>query len=624
MCGIVGLFSSYPSVDDTLLIRMRDIMVHRGPDDSGIWWSKDRRLGLGHRRLSILDLTLTGHQPMEDITGQFVITFNGEVYNYLDLRKYLKKTGHTFRSTSDTEVLLESYKEWGKKCLDHLTGAFAFAIYDVKRHELFLARDRAGEKPLYYKKSNNNLVFASELKALMADSDFPRTLNLNALDYYLTYGYVSGEQTILEDTYKLQPGHAIVYNLETHQLDKWCYWALPEFYGNQKYSDEEIIEEMEDLLSDSVNRQLAADVPVGILLSGGLDSSLITAIAARNSSSKISTFTISFPGHVSFDEEPHARQIAEYFGTDHHTLIAEQSSVLMLPRIAWQFDEPIADHSIVPTSMLAGLVKESITVALGGDGGDELFGGYPHYNLLQKIERIRNFVPRVARDAGSSIASHFIPVGTRGNNHIIGMNGELKNSHAAINVYFHKSIRCKLLQPLYNSGFTPLISPEDLKVSYFDPLLTNFQNASRMDFQTTLVDDYLVKSDRASMYHSLELRAPFLDHRLIEFAFGQLPDNLKATIYERKVLLRKLAKRLLPPNFDIKRKQGFSMPLNSWFKGDWGAFMSEVLDEVDEGIFNKNVIRGLIKRQRQGFPNANRLFALMMFELWRREYAVTL
>ena len=438
MCGIVGLFSKYPSDVDSLLIRMRDTMIHRGPNDAGIWWSTDRRLGLGHRRLSILYLTPTGHQPMEDNSGKYVITFNGEIYNYLDLRKYLKKTDHAFQSSSDTEVLLESYKEWGTKCLDRLSGAFAFAIFDLNRLELFLARDRTGEKPLYYKQSKDRFVFASELKALMADSDFPRILNLGALDYYLTYGYVSGEQTILEDTYKLQPGHAMVYNLNTQLLNNWCYWTLPKYQVTKECSEEEMIEDMESLLSNSIKRQLVADVPVGILLSGGLDSSLITAIASRNGANKISTFTVSFLGHDSFDEGPFARQVAEYFGTDHHTLIAEQVSVSMLPQIARQFDEPIADHSIVPTCMLADLVSKSITVALGGDGGDELFGGYTHYNLLQKVERIRNVVPEFARNKASFLASHILPIGFRGNNHIIGMNGDLKNSHAAINIYFHK------------------------------------------------------------------------------------------------------------------------------------------------------------------------------------------
>ncbi|MFH1903618.1 MAG: asparagine synthase (glutamine-hydrolyzing) [Candidatus Omnitrophota bacterium] len=624
MCGIVGVFSKNPVADRSLLVKMRDTMTHRGPDDAGAWWSADKRLGLAHRRLAILDLSPTGRQPMEDSTGRYVITFNGEIYNYRELREELRKTGHTFRSSSDTEVLLESYKEWGKTCLEHLTGAFAFAIYDGTSQELFLARDRAGEKPLFYKHSDGRFVFASELKALMADPAFPRKLDLDALDYYLTYGYVSGNQSIFKNTYKLPPGHAMVYGLEKKCVNIWRYWKLPENQSRHGVSIEELTEELEAILSKSVRRQLVADVPVGVLLSGGLDSSLITAITANVSDQPIKTFTVSFPGHGSFNEGPYARLVADYFGTAHTELVAEPTSVLLLPQIARQYDEPLADHSIVPTSILAGLVRKSVTVALGGDGGDELFGGYPHYSFLQKINRIREHTPEKVRRISSLIASHALPVGTKGRNHIIGLEGNASCSISAVNVYFDKEFRRKLLSPLYRSGYTPLVSPELKKAAHFDTSLNIFQNATRTDFQTTMVDDYLVKSDRASMLHSLELRAPFLDHKLIEFAFGRVPDSLRATLNERKILLRRLAKRLLPPALDIHRKQGFSLPLAAWFKGEWGDFMTEVLVEADPTIFDKRVITSLIKGQRRGLANTNRLFALTMFELWRREYDISL
>jgi asparagine synthase (glutamine-hydrolysing) len=624
MCGIVGIFSKYPIDDPDRLLIMRDAMIHRGPDDAGAWWSPDKRLGLAHRRLAIIDLSPGGHQPMEDSTGRYVITLNGEIYNYRELREELLRAGHIFRSNSDTEVLLESYKEWGKNCLGHLMGAFAFAIYDGISRELFLARDRGGEKPLFYKQSDDRFVFASELKALMADPVLPRELDLDALDYYLTYGYVSGYQAILKDTYKLPAGYAMVYSLETKHANIWRYWELPKNQPRPGASLEELTEELQAILSGSVRRQLVADVPVGILLSGGLDSSLITAIAAKVSDQTIRTFTVSFPGYGSFNEGPYARLVAEYFGTEHTELVAEPASVSLLPHLARQYDEPLADHSIVPTSMLAGLVRKSVTVALGGDGGDELFGGYPHYNFLQKIDRLREHIPGRIRRIGSLIASHALPVGTKGRNHIIGLEGRTDCSISAINVYFDKEFRRKLLSPLYRSGYAPSVSPESRKVRHFDTSLNIFQNATRTDFQTTMVDDYLVKSDRASMLHSLELRAPFLDHRLIEFAFGQVPDSLRATLNERKILLKRLAKRLLPPQLDINRKQGFSLPLAAWFNGEWGTFMTEVLMEADPAIFDKEIITSLIKGQHWGLANANRLFALTMFELWRREYGVSL
>jgi asparagine synthase (glutamine-hydrolysing) len=624
MCGIVGLFSKCPIDQANRLLMMRDAMSHRGPDDAGVWWSPDKRLGLAHRRLAIVDLSPSGHQPMEDSTGRYVIIFNGEIYNFRELREELLKAGHSFRSSSDTEVLLESYKKWGKDCLRRLVGAFAFALYDSTSQELFLARDRAGEKPLFYKHSEDSFVFASELKALMADPAFSRQLDLEALDYYLTYGYVSGDQAILKDTYKLPPGHAMVYNMQKKFANIGRYWELPDYLPRPDVSIEELTEELETILSGAVRRQLVADVPVGILLSGGIDSSLITAIASKVSDQPIKTFTISFPGHGSFDEGPYARLVAEYFDTDHTELVAEPASLSLLPDLAKQFDEPLADHSIVPTSMLAGLVRKSITVGLGGDGGDELFGGYPHYNFLQQIDRLRKYIPSDVRKIASLVASYALPVGTKGRNHFIGLQGSAASSISAINVYFDKVSRRKLLSPLYRSGFTPSVSPELKKVAQVDNSLTMFQSATRTDFNTTMVDDYLVKLDRASMLHSLELRTPFLDHNLIEFAFGRVPDNLRATLNERKILLRKLAKRLLPPALDIKRKQGFSLPLAAWFKGEWGTFITDVLMEADPGIFDKRVITRLIRGQRWGLANTNRLFALTMFELWRRHYGISL
>lgn len=624
MCGIVGVISKYPPENPDILLKMRDTMIHRGPDAAGAWWSPDRRIALAHRRLSIVDLSTRGSQPMEDDTGQYVIVLNGEIYNHMELREELLQMGHIFRSKSDTEVLLTAYKEWGKDCLGYLIGAFAFAVYDRPRQEMFLARDRAGEKPLFYKYSKDGLSFASELKALMADPAFPRKIDLNALDYYLTYGHVSGNQCILQDTCKLPPGHAMVYSTETQRINIWPYWELPENQCSPVVSSEDLLEELDEILSRAVRRQLGADLPVGILLSGGLDSSIITAIAARVSDRPVKTFTVSFPGHGSFNEGPHAQIVASYFGTDHTEIVAEPTSISLLPQLAQQYDEPLADHSIVPTSMLAGLVRSEVTVALGGDGGDELFGGYPHYNFLQVLGRVRGTVPQGILGTASCMAAHILPVGMRGRNHLIGLGGSDGRAISSINIYFDEVFRKKLLLPLYRAGYEPEVSPEELKASYYSNSRTIFQNSARADFLTTMCDAYLVKSDRASMLHSLELRAPFLDHGLIEFAYGRVPDSLRASQNKRKVLLKKLAKRLLPPALDISRKQGFTLPLNAWFKGEWGTFITEVLMEASPLIFDKKAIEYLLKGQQRGLANTERLFALTMFELWRREYQVSL
>lgn len=624
MCGIVGIFARQPSQNRELLLAMRDTMLHRGPDDAGAWWSDDGRLGLAHRRLAIIDVSPSGHQPMLDNTGRYVVVYNGEIYNFQELRARLQEGGQVFRSLSDTEVLLEAYKRWGINCLDFLVGAFAFALYDSEKKEIFLARDRAGEKPLYYRHGAEGFAFASELKALMVDQSFARKLNLETLDYYLAYGYVPSNKGIIQGTHKLLPGHAMLYSVEKNELRIWRYWSLPEPKDVPSASIDEMSDELEELLHRVVKRQLVADVPIGVLLSGGLDSSLITAIAAKVGERRLKTFTVSFPGHGSLNEGPYARIVADHFGTEHTELVAEPASVSLLPQLARQYDEPIGDHSIVPTSMLAQLVRRSVTVALGGDGGDELFGGYPHYIFLQKAERLRSMIPCMVRGLGALAASHLLPVGCKGRNHIIGLKDGPANSISAVDVFLDETTRKKLLAPLYRSGYRPELSPEQVKQQYFDPALSIFQNAARIDFLSTMIDDYLVKSDRASMLHSLELRAPLLDHKLIEFAFGRLGDNLRAAKNERKVLLKTLGKRLLPPSLDINRKQGFTLPIDAWFKGDWGSYITDVLMEADPAIFDKKRIVQLLQGQRLGLANGSRLFAITMFELWRREYRVVL
>jgi asparagine synthase (glutamine-hydrolysing) len=624
MCGILGISSRHPVDDPSILVSMRDAMNHRGPDDAGLWWSADRCVGLAHRRLAILDLTAAGHQPMCGDGSRHVITFNGEIYNHETLREELRGRGHAFRSRSDTEVILAAYKEWGSDCLNRLDGQFALAIYDQATRELFLGRDRAGEKPLFYSLDPDRFLFASELKALMADPRFPRTLNIDALDHYLAYGYVPGETSILRGVRKLLPGHAMVYRRDTHEVRSWRYWELPVNRPDPSATAEDLVRELQQLLEGSVRRQLVADVPVGVLLSGGLDSSLVTAMAAKVGGRRIKTFTVAFPGHGSLDEGPYARLVADHFGTEHHELVAEPASVSMLPALARQWDEPLADHSIVPSAMLSKLVRSSVTVALGGDGGDELFGGYPHYNFLSALARVKRFVPRPLRKAGAATASRLLPVGTRFRNHIIGLEGNLSESIAAVNMFFDKAARQRLLAPLYRAGYEPQVAAESIRGRYVDHAASVYQNAAQTDFRTTMVDDYLVKTDRASMLHSLELRAPFLGRELIEFAFGRVPDRLKVSLTERKILLRALARQSLPAALDTKRKQGFSLPLRSWFKEEWGTFMETVLAEASPLIFDRAAIARVLNGQKKGLANTERIFALAMFELWRREYRVEL
>jgi len=621
MCGIVGYASIDRPFSSALLLQMRDALRHRGPDDEGAWWSEDGRVALGHRRLAIIDLSPAGRQPMTDSSGRLQIVFNGEIYNYQDLRRELETRNHVFRTATDTEVILEAYLEWGDDCLRHLNGMFALALYDRAERRLLLARDRAGEKPLFYRCDKGTVIFGSELKALLTDPSCPRVLDPEALDFYLAFGYVPGDRCLLAGIQKLPQGNALVFDLTSGQTRTWAYWELPQ-PAKEPVAEDELVAELERLLLDSVRLRLIADVPVGIMLSGGVDSSLVVAMAARATSRRVKTFTITFPGHGSFDEAPYAREVARHFDTEHVELAAEMATVDLLPELARQYDEPIADSSMVPTYLVSRLIRREATVALGGDGGDELFGGYWQHSWVQQQARVGGWIPRPAKRLARSAVSHLLPVGTKGRNYLFGLTADWPMNIVQFNVYFDEDARHRLLAPL--GGSRPRRgAPEMYKAGLCADRESPLQQATALDFRTYLVDDILVKVDRASMLCSLEVRAPFLDPRLIEFAFRKVPDNLRATAHERKILSRRLAERLLPPTLDLTRKQGFALPLRKWLKGDWGRYIEDVLTGGEADLFDRRIVRQLLAGQRGGFSNMQRLFALTMIELWRREYRVT-
>ena len=366
MCGICGIArTDGRRADPDVLQSMIRTMQHRGPDDEGMWCSPDGRVGLAHRRLSIIDLSPAGHQPMKDAAGRLWISFNGEIYNFKELRVELQQLGHEFHTATDTEVILEAYREWDLDCLKKLNGMFALALFDLDRQRLFLARDRAGEKPLFYCHRSGRFAFASELKALMKDPEFRPSVDHFALNQYLAFGYIPGDSCILRGVQKLPQGCAMTYELGTDSVRVWPYWNLPQPMNGRVASEEELLEEFESLLLDSVRLRMIADVPVGIMLSGGIDSSLVTAMAARVSA-RPRTFNISFPGHGTFDEAPYARMVAKHFGTEHVEVAAEPATIDLLPELARQYDEPMADSSMVPTYLVSRLIRRDATVALGG------------------------------------------------------------------------------------------------------------------------------------------------------------------------------------------------------------------------------------------------------------------
>lgn len=613
MCGIYGLIQRKGGVEVETLERQRDLFTHRGPDDAGSWVSADGRVGLAHRRLSILDLTAAGHQPMTSPDGRFTVVFNGEIFNHHEIRAELQKAGHTFYTGTDTEVLLRAYMAWGEACLARFNGMFAFAIHDggsaSTPPSLFMARDRAGKKPLYYAFDGQRLEFASELKAISHRGG----LSLHALNFYLALGYVPHEHCIADGVKKLPPGHAALLDLSTYELRVQRYWSLPVNRPVSNVSGENLADEAGGLIEDATRLRLVADVPVGVLLSGGLDSSLVVAAAAHVSSAPVRTFTITLPGSP-LDESVHARQVARHFGTEHHELALGESGLGALDDIAPFIDEPIADSSLIPTFLVSRLTRQHVTVALGGDGGDELFGGYGDYTAsLADQQRLRG-MPRFAMRMAADVASR-LPAGVRGRNRIASLRGGPLQQMIWGRPYFDIALRQRILSPavVENLGAS-LDAPERFLLGLYETGTDVVDRMTRTHFGSVLPDDFLVKVDRMSMAVSLEMRAPLLDHRLVEFAFERIPSCWKVEGNESRRVQRILASRWLPPELDVRRKQGFSIPLNEWLRASNGEELRRVRKSLPSCI-NQRAVDGLLAGHAKGRANGGRLFALLMLAI---------
>jgi asparagine synthase (glutamine-hydrolysing) len=618
MCGIIGSLSTIIKDTDWIergLLKIR----HRGPDDNGIWKSKNGLVVLGHARLSIIDLSPLGHQPMHYVNDSLTIVFNGEIYNYLELREQLIAAGHEFKTNSDTEVLMASYIEWGLDFLNKLNGMFAFCLYDSSKNIAILSRDRAGEKPLFYNINSTGINFCSELKGLMEDEKLDRKINPIALDCFLSQGYVAGEMCIFEKTKKLPPASFLIFNLNSGDCKVSEYWKLKQndnLLSLDSLNDNNLVDELDSLLKDSVNKQLIADVPVGVLLSGGVDSSLVTAYASKCRSG-IKTFTVTFPQYNKFDESKYARLISNHFGTNHIELEASKITPDLLFKLAAQFDEPMVDSSMIPTYLVTKLVKEHCTVALGGDGGDELFGGYGHYSRLLWMQKRLGVMPKSIRKVIAKCANEFLPIGFKGRIWLQGLGEDLDNGLPLIASLFEPATRMGLMSNYENWN----IVAEEVRSKLFPSTVDLLDRVTRMDFKNYMAEDILVKVDRSSMLNSLELRAPLLDYRIIDFAYGKVPMRLKANPNERKIILKKIAERLLPQEFDKERKQGFGIPIGDWMrKGEWNDFISDNLVSRDDSFFNKKLVKSLFNQHLNGAENTERLFGLLMFQLWFDKY----
>lgn len=621
MCGIFGVVDLHGAVERSGMELSLARLAHRGPDGSGVWYSSCGRIGLGHSRLAVVDLTDAASQPMLSGSGRFVVVFNGEIYNFKSLRAELQEKGFQFTSSGDTEVLLAAYQVWGEQCLHKLNGMFALAILDQGDESsgpsLFFARDRAGEKPFYYSYAGGVFHFASELKALKHG----RAIDLQALNFYLALGYVPRDRCLFQGVAKLPAAHSGRLDLTTGALVIKPYWALPAKSVVGKVDGMDLAAEAGELIKDSVRHRLIADVPVGVLLSGGLDSSLIAAAAAQVSSTPVETFTVSLPGSA-LDESMHAQRVASYFGTRHHVLSLDRPGLGHLDQLAPYIDEPIADSSILPAWLVFGLARKQVTVALGGDGGDELFGGYSDYTTSLADARRWGWIPGSLLSTVASVAGQ-LPAGVRGRNRLASMrHGPLRQMIWG-RPYFDMQLRQRIMtRPAIAELGGGVSAPEMFLTHLFDQGSDPVDCMTRTHFGSILPDDFLVKVDRASMAHSLEVRAPFLDHRLIEFAFEKIPSEWKVQDGESRRLQRILAQQWLPSDLDTKRKQGFSIPINEWLRAEGESALMARMEGLPE-VIDFKAVRNLVQGHLAGRANGGRLFALIMLSVSMRNLGVS-
>ena len=633
MCGIVGTLDlQRRAADPALLRRLCNRMSHRGPDDEG--YHIDRFAGIGQRRLSIIDL-MGGIQPMANEDGSVWLTFNGEVYNFQALRDRLRALGHRFATDSDTEVVVHAWEQYGPECVHHLRGMFAFAIWDAKRSTLFLARDRAGKKPLYYTHASGRFLFASELQALVEDPDVSREIDIVSLDDYLTYGYVPAPRTIFEGVHKLPPAHTLLLQLRDNaapHITVQRYWQL-EYAPKLELSEEDAADELLRILKEAVRLRMIADVPLGALLSGGIDSSIVVALMSGLSDRPVKTFSIGFADRA-FNELPYARLVAQRYGTDHHELVVEPRALEVLPMLVRHYGEPFADSSAIPSYYVARLTREHVKVALNGDGGDESFAGYERYFGSQLAERYRA-LPAALRRGAIEPLSRLVP-------HRLHPRNRLRQARRFLEVAAQPAaqryarwvsvIPHELKQQLYSPEMRQRMAehdraPYEYLTQQFEALadrdLDPVDHLLALDVQTYLPGDLLVKMDIASMAASLEARSPFLDHEVMGYA-ARLPSSYKLKGGRHKHLLKRIGADLLPPELLARRKMGFGVPVGEWIRGELRPLLEDTLlsqSARSREWFDHTAVRNLVDRHVRGGENhAFSLWALIWLELWQREF----
>jgi asparagine synthase (glutamine-hydrolysing) len=623
VCGICGklTFDSAATVSPALLKRMADTIQHRGPDDEGYYTSGP--IGLGFRRLSIIDLA-TGHQPISNEDGKVWIVFNGEIYNYVELREYLLSKGHTFRTQTDTEVIVHLYEEFGEACVDKLRGMFAFAIWDDRQRVLFLARDRVGIKPLYYSLSNRSLIFASEIKAILADPEIKAEIAPEMVDRFLTFYYVPGEETLFQGIRKLAPGCCMTVKGGTAQIRQ--YWDLQFSVIPQKLEDAE--QTLLNLFEESVKLHMISDVPVGFLLSGGVDSTAMLGFAVGKTDHSLSSFTLGFDSPGLADERPYARLAAEKYGSAHHEMtISAGEFADFLPKFAWHMEEPVCEPQAVALYYVSRLARDFVTVLISGEGGDEAFAGYQTYRGILWLERLKKLLGPFngTLSTGLGLANRF------------AHSQRLDKYGPLFGVPFENYYYSRTSSPfcyfnlhsaeLYSSDFIHHVDKTHSLAAVRRYLTTSTGEnlVNRMlyvDTKTSLPDDLLLKADKMTMANSIELRVPLLDHKLLEFA-ASLPEDFKVRGFTTKYIAKTALRKRVPGEILNRKKAGFPVPWTDWLRAELRDWVNGILldrETVSRGYFKRSSVEGLIRKNVSDGSFSKEILSLISLELWHRAF----
>jgi asparagine synthase (glutamine-hydrolysing) len=623
MCGIAGkIFNNNQPADIQLILRMCALIQHRGPDDEGYYI--DGPVGLGMRRLSIIDVT-GGHQPIGNEDGTIQLIFNGEIYNFSALRQKLEASGHHFATHTDTEVVVHLYEESGVDFVSELNGMFAFALWDARSKKLVLGRDRLGKKPLHYAETEDGLVFASEIRPILEDPSIEKRVDLVALQQYLKLWYIPGPRTIFEGIYRLPPAHILVYQDQKIKLQR--YWDV-DFSGKIEQSEQAWMEQILALLEDAVRIRMISDVPLGALLSGGIDSSAVVSLMHRYSSQPIKTFSIGFEEEA-YNELPFARKIAKHLGTDHHEEIVRPDASEVLPKLVLHYGEPFGDESCIPTYYVSRLARQHVTVALSGDGGDENFGGYPRVPQFTDFSGLNSIRGLVSGRIKNLFADRDRQASRTNFGDQQGFGSELAfRLEEIFNPMQRYANQWVVWKPDVNKFLSREISSQTSKREVFDPLLSPWNKTQGWDpidrlmyleLMTYLPDDLQVKIDIASMACSLEVRAPFLDYRLIELT-ARMPSSLKFQEGQTKTFLRSVLRDLIPPEILNRNKSGFSMPVSDWLRQDLRPMMGDYLlgtSFQQQGYFSQPAVKQMVERHVAGECDYGRqLWLLLNFQVW--------